>query len=68
MDHFEIEEQMDDEERDRLATALGALKAGAMLIAEKFGLCPICLIYALADSAADAEEAGLVQHAGGTQH
>jgi hypothetical protein len=39
-----------------------------MTIAEAHDLCPVCLVYALADSAAEAEEKGLLRHAGETEH
>lgn len=68
MDHFEIEDQMEAEERGRLERALAVLQAAALSIAKGYDLCPICLVYALADSAADAEEKGLIHHEGETEH
>ena len=68
MEHFEIEEQMDADERGRLERALAVLRAAAFAIAKGYDLCPVCLVYALADSAAEAEEKGLLRHAEETEH
>lgn len=53
---------------ERVDIALARLQRIAMVIAERYDVCPLCLIYALADMAARAEADGVARHEGETKH